>query len=116
MAMRPALAAFRRLMRARELAFQGDTEMLTQSRLAVRAEFLKHKVPTSLAHLHLARAPRAPQLLVHILSSPEFPSAPAGSVQPMGRVRVSSQRGRVFRRTAALSSLPRCRTCPSRPT
>lgn len=48
MAMRPALAAFRRLMRARELAFKGDTEMLTQSRLAVRAEFLKHKVSFAL--------------------------------------------------------------------
>ena len=48
MAMRPALAAFRRLMRACELAFKGDTEMLTQSRLAVRAEFLKHKVLVAL--------------------------------------------------------------------
>ena len=44
MALRPALAAFRRLMRAREVAFRGDTEMLTQSRLAVREEFLRHKV------------------------------------------------------------------------
>jgi hypothetical protein len=41
---RPALAAFRRLMRAREMAFKGDTEMLVQSRLAVREEFLRHKV------------------------------------------------------------------------
>lgn len=42
--MRPALAAFRRLMRARELAFKGDLDMLQQSRLAVREEFLRHKV------------------------------------------------------------------------
>ena len=41
--LRPALAAFRRLMRAREMAFRGDTEMLMQSRLAVREEFLRHK-------------------------------------------------------------------------
>ena len=42
--LRPALAAFRRLMRARELAFKGDLEMLQQSRLAARDEFLRHKV------------------------------------------------------------------------
>jgi hypothetical protein len=46
--LRPALAAFRRLMRAREMAFKGDNEMLVQSRLAVREEFLRHKVALSL--------------------------------------------------------------------
>lgn len=40
---RPALTAFRRLMRAREMAFKGDAEMLAQSRLAVREEFLRNK-------------------------------------------------------------------------
>lgn len=40
-------------MRARELAFKGDAEMLTQSRLAVREEFFKHKVCV------LSRASRA---------------------------------------------------------
>ena len=47
-ALRPALSAFRRLMRARELAFKGDAEMMKQSRLAVREEFLRHRVWTPL--------------------------------------------------------------------
>ena len=48
---RPALTAFRRLMRARELAFKGDAEMLAQSRLAVREEFLRNRVHSLSAHV-----------------------------------------------------------------
>mmetsp|Transcript_23432 Transcript_23432/g.47340 ORF Transcript_23432/g.47340 Transcript_23432/m.47340 type:complete len:102 (+) Transcript_23432:42-347(+) len=51
MASRPALGAFRRLMRARELAFKGDTEMLRESRNAARVEFLKNKQVESSAIL-----------------------------------------------------------------
>ena len=61
----PALAAFRRLMQAREMAFQGDSEMLVQSRLAVREEFLRHKVRAQ----HV-RGRRAYQLGFEALAGP----------------------------------------------
>ena len=66
----PALAAFRRLMRAREMAFQGDSEMLVQSRLAVREEFLRHKVRAQ-------QRPRAERVPARIRSSGRA-TAPCG--------------------------------------
>jgi len=69
MALRPVLSAFRRLMRARELAFLGDMEMLTQSRIAVRDEFLRHKDVTDGASITelLQGADEATDMLKHHL-------------------------------------------------
>jgi complex III assembly factor LYRM7 len=42
------LLGYRRLFRARQSLFAGDTVALRESRTAIRAEFIKHKaVPTS---------------------------------------------------------------------
>ncbi|KAJ1466703.1 hypothetical protein T484DRAFT_1860950 [Baffinella frigidus] len=67
---RPAvLAAFRRLMRARELAFKGDAEMTTQSRLAVREEFAKGRAVTDPAQITemIGGADEAAHMLLHQL-------------------------------------------------
>ena len=65
---REVLASFRRLMRARELAFRGDTEMLRESRVVVRQQFVSNRnIPSEQILGCIQGADEATDMLKHQL-------------------------------------------------
>lgn len=63
------LSAYRRLFRARKQLFQGDTQAMQQSRIAIKSEFIKNKdvAPTSGDHFEglLSMVDEAEDMLLH---------------------------------------------------